>query len=149
MSTTDPMTELLSSSIPGTLPANLTISAVGGPRLDLDGLRVTPPRGGPIYLIMDGVRRWIPNPATYNNLFRDWNGVITDLNVNAIPKGPALLDGAVLFRGDGAPVYLMDVAGKRWVTSPAAMDKYYFNWSKIAVLPGVVVNAVPNGANIS
>jgi hypothetical protein len=114
-------------------------------RPDLAGLRVKAPNAAPIYLIdPEGYRRWIPDPTTYNNLFRDWNGVVVALDVASIPERPALSHGAVLVRGDGqAPVYLVSNGVKRWITSPAAMDKYYFSWDRIQVLPPVVVDSIP------
>ena len=38
------------------------------PRPDLNGLRVKSPTSPAVYLILDGYRRWIPDPDTYNNL---------------------------------------------------------------------------------
>jgi len=40
---------------------------------------------------------------------------------------------------------MIDVDGKRHVVSPAAMDKYYFNWNRIVQMPELVVRFVPNG----
>jgi hypothetical protein len=121
----------------------------GGPRPDLNGLRVKFPNQPEIYLIDRGYRRWIPNPATYNNLFRDWEGIVVDIDINEIPLAPQITSGAVLVRADGtAPVYLVDSGVKRWIVSPAMMDKYYFNWNRVYVLPAGSVDPIPMGPNI-
>jgi hypothetical protein len=124
---------------------------VVSPRPDLAGLRVKLPNEPAIYLIdPDGYRRWIPNPQTYNNLFRDWNGVVIDIDVNEIAAGSPLTDGAVLVIGIGtAPVYLVSNGIKRWITSPATMDKYYFNWQTVFQIPHVVVDSIPTGPSWS
>jgi hypothetical protein len=117
------------------------------PRPDLAGLRVKTPNAPQIYLIdPNGFRRWIPDPATYNNLFRDWNGVVIDINVSEIAQAASLTPGAVIFKSsDHTSIYLVSNGCKRWITSPAAMDKYYFDWGKVLVLPPVVVDFVPEG----
>jgi hypothetical protein len=121
----------------------------GSPRPDLNGLRVKFPNQPAIYLIDRGYRRWIPDPATYNNLFRDWNGIVVDIDIDEIPLAPQITSGAVLVRADGtAPVYLVDQGMKRWIVSPAMMDKYYFAWNRIYVLPRGVVDPIPVGPNI-
>lgn len=121
------------------------------PRPDLSGLRVRSPNTAPIYVIdPDGYRRWIPNPDTYNNLFRDWTSVVVDLGTNLIAAGPALDDGAFLARAPGtAPVYLVSNGQKRWIVSPATMDKYWFDWSKIRDVPLSALNAIPTGPSWS
>jgi hypothetical protein len=43
-------------------------------RPDLNGARVKHPLYSSVYLIDRGQKRGIPNPGTYNNLFKDWNG---------------------------------------------------------------------------
>lgn len=128
-----------------------TAPAAAGPRPDLAGTRVKLPNQPNIYLIdPEGYRRWIPDPGTYNNLFRDWNGVVVDLDVNAIAEGSPLTDGAVLARAsNSAPVYLVSNSVKRWITSPSAMDKYYFNWNRVYVIPPALVEFIPQGPNWS
>lgn len=134
---------------PITVSLGLTPQVVG-PRPDLAGLRVKLPTQPQVYLIdPDGFLRWIPNPPTYNNLFRDWNGIIVDIDVNEIAQGVPLSDGAVLAKGATAPVYLVSNGEKRWITSPAAMDKYYFNWRTIVVMPQVLLDSIPTGNNWS
>jgi hypothetical protein len=124
--------------------------AMAVPRTDLNGLRVKLPNRPEIYLVDRGYRRWIPNPFTYNNLFRDWNGIVVDINITDISLGASFTSGAVLVRPDGsAPVYLVDNGVKRWITSPAAMDKYHFNWGRVYVIPPVVVNSIPTADPIT
>ena len=119
------------------------------PRPDLNGLRIKLPNRPEIYLIDRGFRRWIPDPGTYNNLFRDWNGIVVDIDIDDIPLGPAITSGAVLVRAAGtAPVYLVDQGVKRWIVSPAIMDQYYFAWNRVYVLPAGSVDPIPVGPNI-
>jgi hypothetical protein len=119
------------------------------PRPDLSGLRVKLPNQAPIYLVSpEGYRQWIPNPPTYNNLFRDWNGVVIDIDITQIAETVPLSDGAILARADGtAPVYIVSNGVKRWITAPSVMDKYYFNWNTVVVVPHVLLDFIPTAAN--
>jgi hypothetical protein len=147
---TVPAHEIEVKTDPLVLKMGMAPSAVG-PRKDLAGLRLKAPNAAPIYLVdPDGLLRWIPNPATYNNLFRDWNGVIISLDIPNITRGPDLTNGAVLARGAGtAPVYIVSNGIKRWITSPATMDKYYFNWNTVFQVPEVLVDFTPTGSSWS
>ncbi len=122
-----------------------------GTRPDLAGKRLQVPGQPAIYLIDDnGTRRWIPDPDTYNNLFRDWNGIIEDIDTPEIDQGPQISQGAHLAQAPGqAAVYLIDNGQKRWVTSPAAMDKFYFDWHKIQSVSAYILSIIPNGPNIT
>ncbi|RUS19420.1 hypothetical protein BC937DRAFT_87519 [Endogone sp. FLAS-F59071] len=113
-----------------------------------NGERVSIPNAAPVYLVLDGARHWIPNPTTYNNLFRDWNGIISSPDVNDIYLSYSLSDGAVLAKGAGDPVYLVSNGVKRWIISPSAMDKYHFNWDKIVQVPQVLLDGIQTGTNI-
>jgi hypothetical protein len=138
---TEPMSALLGVEPLGVEPRAEFMTA---PRPDLNGLRVKLPNRPEVYLTDRGYRRWIPNAMTYGNLFRDWTGIVVDINIDEISLGPSITSGAVLVRPDGAaPVYLVDNNAKRWVVSPAAMDKYHFNWNRVYVIPPVVVNSIP------
>lgn len=148
---TAPAKELEVKTAQHELTIGIQPAALGNPRPDLAGLRVKTPNQPQIYLIdPDGYRRWIPNPQTYNNLFRDWNGVVIDININEISESAPLTDGAILARPQGAaPVYLVSNGIKRWITSPAVMDKYYFNWATVYQLPHVSLDFIPTGPNWS
>lgn len=114
----------------------------------LNGQRVK--WGDKIYLILDGERRWIPNPTTYDNLFRDWNGVINNNDVITIFEGNWLSDGAILARAPHhPPVYLISNGVKRWIQSPEAMDKYHFNWNKIIEVPKILLDFIQNGPTLN
>ncbi len=119
-------------------------------RHDLDGLRMQLPGNPAIYLIMDGMKHWIPDPPTFNNLFRDWSGIVQDPHLNEIDNGPQISEGAVLAQAQGAaPVYLIDQNHKRWITSPATMDRYNFNWNRVNHVAPILVEAIPAGTNIA
>jgi hypothetical protein len=118
-------------------------------RPDLAGVRMKLPNDPAIYLIdPDGYRRWIPDPETYNNMFRNWDGVIVDIDVNDIAVASQLSHGALLIKASSsAPVYLLSNGIKRWITAPEVMDKYYFSWDRIYQMPPAVVDAIPRGLN--
>ncbi len=119
-------------------------------RPDLDGLRVQLPGDTAIYLMDAGRKRHIPDPATYNNLFRDWNGIVQDTDITEIETGSPISSGAVLAQayGDSA-VYLIDAGQKRHIASPATMDRYYLAWNRIHHVAPSIVAAIPAGAQIA
>ena len=120
-------------------------------RPDLAGVRIKSPNQPQVYLIDDdGTRRWIPDPPTYNNLFRNWDGIIQDINTNEIEEGPSITSGAILARGFNTPqVYLISNGHKRWVVSPEAMDKFYFSWDAVKEDPLILLDSIASGPNIS
>ncbi len=119
-------------------------------RPDLNGWRVKMPNSPRVYLVDQGYRRWIPNPETYNNLFRDWNGIREFIDVNTIPEGLPIANGAILARPAGGPaVYFLDAGVKRWVTSPDAMDRYHFNWNRVYSVPPIVLQNISDGPAIN
>lgn len=115
-----------------------------------DGERVTPSRGGPIYLVLNGQLQWIPNPKTYENLFASWSGVlVSDYLVDNVPRGPGLTPGAVLAKGGGAaPEYLVSNGTKQWIPDPATFKKFAFNAGKVETVPQIVIDYVPPGPNV-
>jgi hypothetical protein len=115
-----------------------------------DGRRVVDPASGAIYLMICGELRHIPNPATYNALFRDWNGIAPLGNLAGQRQGPPLTDGAHLAMGtpDGKIFMIVDWT-KRWIESPAAMDRYQFKWAAVRTYPADQLAALPDGASIA
>jgi hypothetical protein len=108
--------------------------------------------GGRIMLVDQGVARWIPDPPTYNNLFVDWNGIITPTQnpyVTKIPEGLQVPSGAFLAAQKGDPhVFLIDGGVKRWIVNPDVMAQYYFDWKKIYNVPQNGLNNIQPGPNV-
>jgi hypothetical protein len=103
-------------------------------RPDLEGLRVRLAGNDAVYLIDQGQKRHIHDPTSYGNLFRTWDNIHVDLDVEAIDSGLPIDAGAFLFRCYDSPkVFLYDAGRKRWIQSPATMDRYQFNWDRIQV----------------
>ena len=113
------------------------------------GMRVHAPGDPAIYLIDDnGQKLHITDPQTYNGLFGDWNGIQV-ADVNAIPSGPDL-NGAYLAAAPGNPaIYLITSQGKRWITSPDAMNRFYFAPQQIKYFPLGFLESIPSGPNLS
>jgi hypothetical protein len=107
-------------------------------RNDINGLRLQVPASAPIYMVDMGKIRWIPSPQVYDQLFRDSNGIIQDIDTCEIEKGDPIPETAMLFRCIDSPkVFLLDGQfphqTKRWITSPDVMNRYNFDWNKITV----------------
>ena len=136
-----------------TPPYDITIGmspeTMGELRPDLNGFRVKVPGLNGIYLIHEGRRRLIPNPETYNNLFRDWEGILEGSWVKLILEGSPIANGAVLARGIGTSgVYLIDLYVKRGVASPETMERYHFNWDRVYPVPVILLDNIPSGTLI-
>lgn len=114
-----------------------------------DGLRIQEIGRPEVYLIIDGQKRWITSPTVYNRLF-----IIQLWSASSIPTGLPLGEDSGLFRIDNtAPVYLKDknasgTVVKRWITSPAVMDKYNFSWQAVYNVPGWIGYPIPDGPSI-
>ena len=116
---------------------------------ELNGLRVKIPGQPAVYLIDNGVRRHIPNPDTYNRLFRDWNNIQEAYYYALVDVGAPISTQAGLMRAyDQAAVYLVEPGSKRWITSPYVMDKYNFSWGNISLVPSYIINSLPTGSSI-
>lgn len=120
--------------------------AAPSPRPDLAGLRVTPLTRGPVFMINPaGLLQVIPNPSTYNNLFENWDGIVS-MDTTTVMMGPALTDGAILARGNTSQqLYLVSNGEKRWITSPAEMEKYHFSFNRVFVVPQVLIDSIRTG----
>ncbi|HYK51947.1 MAG TPA: hypothetical protein VEV38_00240 [Candidatus Eremiobacteraceae bacterium] len=128
----------------------IVIKESQSPKPEYDGARIKSPVGPKVYLVDRGYKRWIPNPATYNNLFRDWDSIVTSIDIDEIPTGAQLPNGAFLAQAvDGPRVYLIDQNSKRWIVSPATMDKYDFDWGKIVPLLPHAIDVIPDGPDIT
>ncbi len=125
-----------------------SISATAANLPQFNGISVKAPNAPAIYLVDQGCRRHIPNPATFELLFRDWS-YYTGIDIYGIDQCTPISTGAHLAKCPPLPaVYLIDNAKKRHVASPAVMDKYNFDWNKIEIVSCNVLDAIPTGPTI-
>ncbi|MDB4778389.1 hypothetical protein OAG68_02925 [bacterium] len=111
-------------------------------RPDLNGVRVKTAASPDIYLIVDGELRHIPSPEIYDRLFKSWDGIVVDNNIDRIVMGKPLTD-AVLIKGSNSPdVFLLDRGVKRHISSPATMSHYNFAWNRVHTSPQAEVDAI-------
>src|SRR3954452_13031808 len=109
------------------------LAALGSPppeavtRPDLNGTRVRATGTARVYLIDNGFRRAVPHIPAYEALFRDWECIVEDLDVEAIRLGDPLGDAPCLIKsGEASGVYFVDGTTRRQVANPQVMDKYRF-----------------------
>lgn len=114
-----------------------------------NGRRVLDRKSGAIFLMIDDRLRHIPNPATYDNLFRDWSGIGDLGNLVGQARGEPLADGAYLASGtpDGKVFLILDNS-KRWVAGPPVMDRYHFKWNAVRKLSAEQLAAMPDGPTL-
>jgi len=118
-----------------------------GLRSDLDGLRVRMPGTDTVYLIDQGKKRGIPNPQVYNALFRTWDNIHLDIDIDAITTGKVIDVNAILYKILSDPsVFLYEYGTRRLIKSPAVMDRYQFDSNRIYVFPSIVF---PDGPEIT
>ncbi|WP_412024307.1 hypothetical protein [Burkholderia cepacia] len=115
-----------------------------------DGIRVRSHQSTNLYLVVNGVLHYIPNPDTYFNLFPSWEGIfIDDYLTTHIPKSIPLSVGASLIRGDSSPLrYLLTNGEKRAIPDDIIFKKFDFDPSKVKVIPDSVVESLPTGEDI-
>src|SRR3954470_255145 len=114
------------------------LAAVGSPppeavpRPDLNGTRVRAPGTARVYLIDNGFRRAVPHIPAYEALFRDWECIVEDLDVESIRLGDPLGGDSALVRPAGRPeVFFTDGTTRRHVANPQVMDRYRFAWERV------------------
>ncbi|WP_242069910.1 hypothetical protein [Bacillus cereus] len=106
-----------------------------------------------IYLVDRGMKRYITDSDTYNRIFKNSDGILEFQSLHTIPNGRSIDQdmGLIRFENDSFIYFLdKDATGKpmkRWVTSPAILNKYAFH-SEASILPQWMKNAIPNGAAI-
>jgi hypothetical protein len=139
-----------------TAPQSVASAASGEPANSVgstaayEGKRVRTAKDPAVWLVMCGVRRWIPDEVTYNNIFRDWSGIrtITDREIDSIPTGKTLRN-ASLVKGTDPRVFFVHDNTKYYIKSEAAFNAWNFDWSEIALAEQVVLNRMTNGCHLS
>jgi hypothetical protein len=114
-----------------------------------DGLRVAAHTTSAICLVMWGELHWIPDPATFNSLFKDWSGIInSDYIVDNMPKGLALAAGSFIAISGASPAWYFVTLGKKLhIPDPATVNR--FNFRSPISLPHLALDYIPTGPNVT
>lgn len=116
---------------------------------ELNGMRIKAADSGDIHLVLDGRRHLIPSSVTYDALFRGTDGIRLVLTADNIADGGPLTAYAHLARSaDDPTVHLVSNGYKREIT-PAAMDRYAFDWQKVRTTHPEVLAALPAAAPLT
>jgi hypothetical protein len=113
-----------------------------------EGSRPRNGRDGRIFLVLDGLLRHVPDPATYNKLFKDWSGLIELPNVQNYLVGPAIPEDASLAKASGPEIYLLIDGVRRWIPSPAIFGRYDFSPAAVRTLSDDALRRIPAGPNL-
>lgn len=94
-----------------------------------NGYRYQVPGSLAVYLVIDGLRHHVPDPATYSNLWSTWDGILP--GGSNISIGEPLLSGSFLaLERETQRTYLVG-RSKRWIPNPTIFRQYAFDWGKV------------------
>ncbi|XP_013787163.1 uncharacterized protein LOC106471120, partial [Limulus polyphemus] len=105
----------------------------------LDGNLMKHPNEPAVYQIIDGCRRWVPNPPTYNNLYKTWSCIKSNILIKYVCNCDPLSNGAELVKGSGPAVYLLSNGVKRHIANPETFNSFCFDWNKIKTYSDIVI----------
>jgi hypothetical protein len=115
-----------------------------------DGTQIFDDSTGEIYLAIDEELQWIPDQATYWNLFMP-NAKMTHVpNMDGYLIGAPISTNACLAQAAGDPeIYLMLQSGKRHILTPEVLDKYQFNGAAIKAITPQDLAQYPDGFTLT
>lgn len=94
--------------------------------------------GPEVYVLELGVRHWVPDIETFNELHFKWENIKTysDATINSYlqeedwEKSDDYPEGS-LIRGSGPEVYLIELGKRRWIPSVRVFEESDFGWKYI------------------
>lgn len=110
--------------------------------------------GPEVYVIEYGVKRWIPNPETFKNLFYDAGRIkkVTDDALKSFPNGRKIdndfSDGALIKSDKSPKVYLYDNGSLRWIANPFIFNSNNFSWENIIIVSDSMLGAKSKGIDV-
>ncbi len=143
-----------------TLPNNQQVSTVlGKPYATLKNGSVIQAENDPaVYIMHNGVRRWIPDPQTFELLGLNGNMIqfISKSDLNAIPQGekipskfipePMLYEKALYRQNGKDTVFLVVDKTLRPIPNPATLVALGYLWEHVREVPAQEINLLPRGS---
>lgn len=102
--------------------------------------------GSEIFLIQNGVRRWITDSKTFDECGFDFNEVkqIFDEELEHYPQGLPISNNGTLVKSIQSDVYIIINGVRRWV-SVSAFNKYQFSSESINLVNDDNLLSIPEG----
>ena len=134
------------------VPENTALaSQVYLPKADL--IRGTGPG---VYILENGVKRWIPDPETFEYRRYKWTNIktISDTLLVSYPQGDDLskysdYPEGTLLRGSGPEVYLIELGQRRWIPNPVIFERNNLGWKYIYDIDDNDLEDFDQGDNIT
>ncbi len=148
------------SLLPGNYSAEIRVEslyAAGAPTVVTVTLRsadgtLLGGNGDPVYVLQGGLKRWVPDPVTFESYGFNWQDVVPLPRdwLTGIPAGqplPSVLATGRLLRppGDQVPVYVMDGGTKRYIVSPDVLSQCGYGWDVVRVVSAAALDSIPSG----
>jgi len=113
----------------------------------LGGDLVRDPSTGKVYVLVDGQRRYIPDPVTQQLLGLGGRlpASLTAAELVRYPEGPALpplAEGALIQTANG-PVYVIRGGKRVWIPSPEAFAAGGYTWDRVIPVDDRVARSIP------
>lgn len=112
--------------------------------------------GPEIYVLENGLKRWIPDPGTFEYFRYKWNNVkhISDNLLNSYAQGEDLdkyddYPEGTLLRGAGPEVYLIELGKRRWIPNPAVFGGNGLGWRYVYDIDQDKLKRIPQGGNLT
>lgn len=111
---------------------------------------------GQVYFLEGGLKRYISSPLSFNSNGFRWDRVktISQTELSSYADGSIIQPRpGTLIKGSGPAVYATDylagVSYKRWIDSPATLEKWGFYWTDINQLTDAQITSFVNGQQIT
>ncbi len=112
--------------------------------------------GPEIYVLENGLRRWIPDPETFEYFKYKWTNIKTMAEALLVtyPQGEDLdkyenYPEGTLLRGSGPEVYLIELGKRRWFPNPKIFEGNNFGWKYIYDIDDKKLNRIKKGDNMT
>jgi hypothetical protein len=102
--------------------------------------------GSEVFLIQDGIRRWITDSTTFDYYGFKYSDVkqIFDNELNTYFSGKPISNNGTLLKGSGPEIYIM-IGGRRRLVSASVFDKYHFRSGNVNLVTDSNLLSIPEG----
>ncbi len=110
--------------------------------------------GSKVFVLRSGLKRRIPNPATFEAHGLNWSAILTipDGALDALPAGRSLLDAKAdgnLLKASSAGVFVMEKGLRRLIKDPDVLVGCGYGWDAVRSISDAGLNSIPTGAVFS